>query len=70
VAEVVETLLDLTDRDIEVEVDPARVRPSDIPWLVGDPSRIEAATGWRPERPLRQTLADLLQWWRDELRAH
>lgn len=69
VAEVVETLLGLTDHDIEVEVDSARVRPSDIPWLVGNPSRIQAATGWRPESSLRQTLADLLQWWRSELRA-
>jgi GDP-4-dehydro-6-deoxy-D-mannose reductase len=69
ISEVVDTLLDLTEQPIAVEVDPERMRPSDIPWLVGDPTRIAAAIGWRAETPLRQTLADLLGWWRTQLGA-
>jgi GDP-4-dehydro-6-deoxy-D-mannose reductase len=69
ISDLVGTLLQLTDRPIDVEVDPTRMRPSDLPWMVGDPSTIEAATGWRAEIPLRETLSDLLDWWRGKLRA-
>jgi GDP-4-dehydro-6-deoxy-D-mannose reductase len=65
ISEVVDELLDLSRCEISVEIDRARMRRSDIPWLVGDPSKIEAATGWRAEIPLRQTLSDLLDWWRE-----
>ena len=37
------------------------MRPADIPRLAGDPSRLRAATGWEPEIPLEQTLADTLE---------
>ncbi|MEN8374832.1 MAG: GDP-mannose 4,6-dehydratase [Gemmatimonadota bacterium] len=46
--------------DVEVRVDPARLRPADIRSLVGDPGRIRVATGWRPRRELQQTLRDLV----------
>ena len=42
------------------EIDPARVRTQDLPWTVGDSSRLTQATGWKPNIPLEQTLADLL----------
>jgi GDP-4-dehydro-6-deoxy-D-mannose reductase len=45
-------------------VDPERLRPSDIPVLVGDSSELRAVTGWEPRVPLRVTLADLLDDWR------
>ncbi|BCS35594.1 GDP-mannose 4,6-dehydratase [Luteitalea sp. TBR-22] len=45
---------------IEVEVDPARLRPVDVPVLVGDHGRLTAATGWTPVIPLERTLDDLL----------
>jgi GDP-4-dehydro-6-deoxy-D-mannose reductase len=37
------------------------VRPAEIPRLAGDPSRLRGATGWSPEIPLEQTLADALE---------
>ena len=49
---------------IEVRVDPARLRPSDVPMLRGSADKIEAATGWRTRIPFDQTLADLLEYWR------
>ena len=62
--EVVRRLVALARVPIRVEVDPTRLRPADIPWLVGDPSRIVRDTGWRAEIPLEQTLADVLEEWR------
>ena len=41
-----------------------RLRPSDVPVQVGDPSRLQRATGWEPRIPLEQSLADLLEDWR------
>ncbi len=35
-------------------VDPARLRPAEIPWLVGDPGKLERL-GWRRTRQVRQT---------------
>jgi GDP-4-dehydro-6-deoxy-D-mannose reductase len=36
------------------------MRPVEIPILLGDPSKLAALTGWRPEIPLEQTLAEVL----------
>ena len=54
---------------VEVRVDPERLRPSDIPVLVGDPAKLRDATGWSPRFELEQTLADLLRYWRERLRS-
>ena len=51
-------------KSIRVETDPARLRPSDVPVLEGDPSKIEKATGWKVEIPFERTLKDLLAYWR------
>ena len=45
---------------IRVEIDPARLRKTDVPFLVGDNRKIAAATGWSPRIPLDRTLRDLL----------
>ncbi len=47
--------------EISVQVDPARLRPSKIPILEGDYTRLNAATGWQPQIPFEQTLRDLLE---------
>jgi GDP-4-dehydro-6-deoxy-D-mannose reductase len=54
---------------IEVRVDLARLRPSDVPVLRGSAEQIERATGWRPEIRLEQTLSDLLNYWRQRIQA-
>jgi GDP-4-dehydro-6-deoxy-D-mannose reductase len=58
-AELVELLVGLSGTGARVEVDPARVRPLDVPLLSGEASALRAL-GWSPAIPLRQTLADLL----------
>lgn len=53
---------------VTVEQDPARMRPADTPLILGDPSRLMTDTGWAPAMPFDTTLADLVQYWRDEAR--
>lgn len=57
---VLNTLLSLTTVSIDVQLDPARLRPSAIPILQGDASRLREATGWIPQIPFETSLRDLL----------
>ncbi len=54
-------MLELAGVDLPLVVDPARVRPVDLPDLVGDPTRVHQATGWVPDIDLDQTLRDVLR---------
>jgi GDP-4-dehydro-6-deoxy-D-mannose reductase len=56
VRELFERLAGLLEIEAEPEVDPALLRSGDIPHLVGDPSKLERATGWRPTITLDETL--------------
>ncbi len=60
-------LLAMATRPITVEFDLARLRPSDVPVLVADTSRLRAATGWQPTIPFAQSLRDTLNWWRERV---
>jgi GDP-4-dehydro-6-deoxy-D-mannose reductase len=60
-----ERLMAAAGVDLPIVVDPARVRPVDVPEVRGDPSRIAAAIGWRPEIGLDRTLADVLDHWKN-----
>jgi GDP-4-dehydro-6-deoxy-D-mannose reductase len=52
---------------VTVVQDPSLFRPTDVPLLVGDHSRLTADTGWTPTIPIEQTVDDLLQYWRDRI---
>ncbi len=52
--------------EVEVRPDPALLRPSDVPVLVGDASRLRAL-GWEPRYDLRATVRDTLNDWRHRL---
>lgn len=57
-------LLARARRPIRVEVDPARLRPSDVPETLCNPGKAQRELGWQAEIPLEQTLDDLLDYWR------
>lgn len=61
---LLETLLALASTPVEISVDPARLRPSDVPISTCDNRRLVATTGWQPQIALRDTLRDLLNFWR------
>jgi len=63
IRDLLELLLAETPSRPEVEVDQARWRPADS--VVGSADRLEAATGWAPAIPLRETLRTLLDHWRE-----
>src|SRR6266540_3259714 len=59
IQQVLDLLLGMTKAKIEVRKDPDRLRPSDVPVLLGDPSKFTKATGWQPAIPFEQTLRDM-----------
>lgn len=65
VREILEMLIDLSQCQIEICVDPDRMRPSDLPLIQCDNTKIRQQTGWSATIPLRQTLLDTLQYWRN-----
>jgi GDP-4-dehydro-6-deoxy-D-mannose reductase len=62
---VLDALVSRSRVPVRIETDPERLRPSDVPSLVADTTRLRDATGWRPEIPFERTLDDLLQYWRE-----
>lgn len=61
---VLQRLLDLSSTSISVEPDPARMRKSDNPYIVGNARKLREATGWEPSIPISQSLEDILNYWR------
>ena len=64
---VVEMLVAMSDRKIQTRIDPKRLRPSDVPILLSDSTKFRRATGWEPEIPFKQSLEDLLNYWRERV---
>lgn len=62
--DILNALIGLSTIKVEVRVDPSRLRPSDLPVLIGDPRRLRQATGFAPSGNLDGALADLLADWR------
>lgn len=67
IAEILEMLLAMSETPIRVDVDPARLRKSDVPVLRGDNGKMRSLTGRVPDRPLEETLRDVLVYWRREM---
>jgi GDP-4-dehydro-6-deoxy-D-mannose reductase len=59
--QVVDLLVSLARCPVEVREMPERLRPVEVPHMLGDASRLHGATGWQPRIPLEQTLADALE---------
>lgn len=64
IREVLDIILANAKCKIRVKVDPKRLRPSDVPILLGDATKFRTLTGWQPQIPLEKTLTDLLDFWR------
>lgn len=64
VKEILEILLSMSELDITVETDPQRLRPSDMPIIQCDNTKLKNITAWYPQYSLRDTLKDVLDYWR------
>lgn len=63
VQEILDTLIDLSGLKVSVERDPARMRPAEMPIVVGSYAKAKKTLGWEPEIPLERSLKDALDYW-------
>lgn len=69
IREMLDMLLTMTTHPtkIEVKIDPALIRPADVTLQIPCSDKFKAVTGWKPIIPYKQTLLDMLKYWRHEL---
>jgi len=60
ISDLLRRLMEIAGVRVPVWEDPARARPADVARHLGNRARLHALTGWQPEIPLDQTLADVL----------
>lgn len=65
--QVLNMLISLSSKanEIKVEVDPARVRPTELMTFIGDYSKFKDISGWEIQYPLNETLESVLEYWRN-----
>lgn len=63
---LLDTLLSYTDTEIEIQQDTDRMRPSDVPVIYADNSKLRAQTGWEPTYKFEDSLKRVLNYWREE----
>lgn len=66
IADILEKILSLSHKSIEVVQDPDKYRPIDIPIIVADISKIVRDVDWQPTIQLETTLAETLAYWRNK----
>jgi len=70
IKEMLGTLISMsTVKDIQVETDPERLRPIDADLQVPNTDKFKAVTGWEPIIPFEQTMQDLLDYWRENVKS-
>lgn len=63
--ELLNILISLSTTNINIKQDPSKFRPSDLPTMIGDNTKIKTDIDWSPKIPIQTTLNDLLQYWRN-----
>ncbi|SCA57841.1 GDP-6-deoxy-D-mannose reductase [Candidatus Terasakiella magnetica] len=64
VGDILDIYKDMATCEIKHEVDPARLRPSDVTLQIPDISKFQEVTGWKAKIPPRKTFEDLLNYHR------
>ena len=62
-SELLDTITSFSGKKIKVVPDPSRLRPVDIPILIGSPDRLKKDTGWQPKIDIDTTLRDTYKYW-------
>ncbi len=68
VGEMLNVLLTMTEVKPEIVVDPELLRKSDVTLQVPDTRKFKAATNWTPRIEFKETLSDILNFWREQVR--
>ena len=67
ISDILDILRDLSEVKFEVKKDQTKIRPSDLPVMIGDGSKFHKKTGWKPQISLEESMRDLLNYWRENV---
>lgn len=67
IKDLLQMIVERSTADIKVEIDPAKIRPVDVPVIEADTRKIYDLTGWKPEISLEQTISETLDYWRKQI---
>lgn len=70
IGDILSMLISLAGVKVDIRVDEHKLRPSDVPRLIGDSTKFKTATGWEPSISFEKTLQDLLEFWRKAQKAY
>jgi len=66
ISEILDILISFsTQKNISIKVDDVKLRPIDLRLIYGDNSKLKQETGWESEIDIKQSLIDILNWWRE-----
>ena len=63
--EVLDALLSLAGTEIVVQPDEKRMRPSEVPYFIGDAERLKSAVGWTAKYDFQSSIEKTLEYWRN-----
>ena len=66
IQEILDAIIELSGKEIEVQIDTARLRPVDVPLIEADITKLTETTGWKPEIALKWTIKETLNYWREK----
>lgn len=69
IQEILDILVAASRVPITVEVDPERMRPSDVPLVICDAGKLRRKTGWAPRISFQQSVLDALEDWRQRVQV-
>lgn len=67
IGEILGILMGFSKVPVRTLQDPARLRPSDLPIMIGDGSKFRAKTGWHATLSIEESLGELLEEWRSRI---
>ena len=69
IGDLLDVMVRARTREFDLEIDPARVRPAEIPRAVGDAAALRRHFGWIPKHSVDELIMGLLTYWRARISA-
>lgn len=67
IQDVLDLIISQSSAEVEVKVDPNKIRPVDVPIIEADTTKLREATGWERKIPLEQTIRETMDYWRQHI---
>lgn len=68
IEQILQMIVSKSALDIQIEIDPEKLRPVDVPIIEANTQKLVQMTGWKREISLEQTIQETLDYWRKEVK--